>query len=471
MTQSDTVSPGNHCIFCGALATVTGIPRHSPGCVHMIDRHSFTNSERKSAVCAQLWLFKYGFRLRSGRKSKALILGSAWHELMSTWWKLKGKHTLDRWQACRATADILFADLEKDVEVGFDLHNPVKISLEVLSDMRALLGGMLRGYEACFGNDDSLTMVADELVLGHHTISVKGHAGVSMVMGKVDKILVDSYGQHWIGEHKTSSSGLDDWRSKNGYDPQAPTYAWLIKQSMGIDVVGVCYDLAFKGQPPKPEQFKVVAKGARLSKQLPAHCTAHALLTAIRFHGFDVDDVGWYNEKVTELQNRPDKFFRREFVRFQAGAVERVGLELHSEASRLRGYQRRVDNALQDWQDTHRSKDWRPKVAGVLAQVSHHYPRNASACVNQWGRRCSFIDLCRYQSIDSLDGLEQIPTKHRELIDETQCTCAASDTMFLDPTYTVKMIRGEDIVDLCMVCGKDRKPLLQPTTTAGNTTT
>lgn len=418
-------------------------------------RHTFTNSERKAAACAQLWLFKYGLRLRRAGRAKALILGSLWHVLMSVWWKHKAGFTPQaRWSACKIAADDSFSTLEHETD-GFDLDNPSRINTHDLKDMRVLLGGMLHGYELRYGPDDSLTMTADELVLGHPTITASGNHGMSNVMGRVDKILVDSYGQHWIGEHKTSGMRLDDWRIKNGYDPQAPTYAWLLKHNLGIEVVGVCYDLAFKAVAPSPQKFKLAYKDSRLSKQLPANCTANALRNAIRFHKFREEDTDWYQDKIKELEQKPEPFFRREFVRFTPDAVERVGLELHSESTRLRGYQRRVDRAIEDCQDTHYSKDWRTQSIYVLAQVSHHYPRNVGACVNRYGRQCAFMDLCRHQSLESLAGLEQIPDKHRELTD-VMCTCGKKDPKFNEPKFAIEKVSGTVTQIICIVCGKVR---------------
>jgi len=413
----------------------------------------------------------YGLRLRTKRKGNALIFGSAWHILSSVWWKTKteGGNAQARWHACRLAADEIFQDLEQKTE-GFDPHNPVKVNLEDLKAMRSMMAGMLRGYEGRYGLDDTLTMLADELVVGHHTLSVKGNAGASMVMGRIDKLIVDNYGQHWIMEHKTTKSSLADWRFKNGYDPQAATYAWLAKHELGIEVVGVVYDLVLKAVSPEPKRFKVVASGDRLSKTLPAHCTATALRNAIGYHGFREEDQAWYQSRLIELDNKADPFFRREFVRFTAGAVERVGLELHAEAKRLRAYQRMIDKAEMEYNRTHRSTDWRNKVTNILSKVGHEYPRNASACVNQYGRQCSFMDLCRHQSVESMAGLEMLPFKHRELVDDTQCTCAASDTLFRDPKYVSKFNdQHAGIIDLCIVCGLERKPLLQPNTALNHT--
>lgn len=430
-------------------------------------RHTFTNSERKSAGCAHMWLFKYGLRLRKDGRSTALMFGSIWHDVMSAWWKAKanGRNDLARIHACRSEATRQFEKLREDVK-GFDLHDPVKVNTEDLDKILELLAGMVRGYERRYGQDDTLHMIADELVLGHPTISIKGNQGASIVMGRVDKVLVDNYGQHWIGEHKTSGSKLDDWRWTNGYDPQAPTYAWLLKHSHGIDAVGVCYDLAFKANPPKQSKFKLADKNTRLSMKLPANCTARAFLTAIRYHGFRVEDHAWYREKLDAMEGKRDPFFKRVFVRFEPGAVERVGLELHSESTRLRGYDNIVRRANVDWREDHseREWEWQHNVIGILNDVGHRFPRNSNACVNRYGRVCGFKDLCRHQNIDALVGLSQIPHKHRELADDTVCTCGAFDPKFNGERFTCKAKNmnhtGSVFTDVCLVCGLERKPPL-----------
>lgn len=391
----------------------------------MID---ITNSERSTAGCSALWLFRYGLGLDVDRAKTALHLGSIVHQ------------GLDVLTEGGIDAAILamreYADELRPAPGGMiDPSRPVGTTNEDVDAILLDAEDILRRYVSEHGERGGWEVVE----MSEHTLRSPArvpHSGRrsnrTSIAGVVDK-LVRVNGEVWIVDHKTTSIALDRWLSENRYSPQGPTYAWLVREVLGIEVRGIVYDLISTTVPHRELRVTNPTKDhpngriyAYSVDRLPA-TTADRFLAQVVALGQDLDSVDWYREVYQALQDRDRSghWFRREFEPFDRQMVDRAGDELYHEGTRLRRMRERVA----PWRRliVSRSEGYSVRgpgrlapqdVIGALHDIGAEFPRNPAMC-RRYNRLCSFAGLCETWSADALHDIRVKPTLHMELDDTT----------------------------------------------------
>lgn len=392
--------------------------------------HDMTNSERSSwLTCQFLWFLRYGLRIRPEVSSLPLVLGTIWHLAVDAWWVWLYKQRnltegADPFVALLMGNEALsagFHDLNEALVVPVSKGTAPRWTEDVSSYLKTMQG-MLANYHDRYQHQDML-MVSSEEVLRAQAVTHRGRKSVvTGITGKIDKVIVDGFGQHWLIEHKTvGKSGIEQWRNRHDYQPQGATYAWLWWKQTGIMPAGICYDLVLKATAPTSDMFQVLKNESGLMKKFPANTTATALKEAIRYHGFSEND-GWYRETLSRLEMKPDPFLQRSWVRFSPEQMKRASRELYSVATQVRRAHRSLSGAqyrLEHNTDTvgtgyaDDERDVRRQALEEVEAQGHLFPRNPNSCQMYGG--CAMLDLCRHRSWEAMSRMRIADTDHEEL--------------------------------------------------------
>ncbi len=353
-----------------------------------IQQHTTTNSERAVwSECPMKWALQYGLGIRPKKEAEALTFGSLFHDALEAWWDRSSEGGGYRIAAGERAIDEGVDQLVPDAPVGFSTEEPNRgTSASKLEEWRGLLKDMLWGYERRYGaeiDNKELKLILNESAVRCATQTPAGKRSPwSHYQGKLDKVVEDGFGQHWILDHKTSGSALKHWRSRHEYSPQALTYGWLYRESTGITPAGIVYDLCLKAAPAKPSEYPRKKDGF-LSKRIPANAEAESFLKAVLATGKGMAAEPWYAVTLSALKAEREKFFRREWVRWSDTDLDRMGAELHAVSSTIR----RAHNT------TLKIKEAAPAIDEQVMRSAYAFPRN-DACY-KYGRPCSYLGLCR----------------------------------------------------------------------------
>lgn len=373
-----------------------------------------SNSRRNTwARCRTLWAFVYAFRLTVKRQFLRLATGKAWHRAQDSFWAQPTGNATTMQMAVWEW----FAEMRKQAEPEAESFSVSAVlpswSLDDLKDARDTLLTMCNGYAARYAVRE-FELIGTELDLTIKLRSPSGRrSGCLLYNGKIDKLVRDEHGQAWIVEHKTTKTPVDRWREWNEYKPQAPSYAVLCREALGIEPVGVIYDLALLAAPPRPENWPILKNGKALAKKVPANATAETLREALSLNGFTVEGGEWYAEILAGLEKQPDPFFSRVVVRFEPHAIERTAAELYQVARSVRADEKRASVFEPLVRDLEKRKCG-PEALAQLADLPEWFswfPRNPGAC-HMFGRMCEFADACRF--LNSPEALSAFDWKQDE---------------------------------------------------------
>lgn len=235
---------------------------------------------------------------------------------------------------------------------------------------------MLEGYHARWAGV-GLTAVAVEAEFAAPLVdpaSGRRARGVHRA-GKIDAIVRDEDGRHWIMEHKTTSAECgpgSDYVERLAVDSQVSHY-FRGAEALGYPVVGCVYDILRK-PPPRlmatpHDRRRYRADGELYSAQRADDETSDA-----------------YRARVLEaMAADPESYYRRV-------SVVRLDAEL-AEAGR---------------------DDWAQAMAIRAQRKAGYWPRNPDACM-RYGRRCEYWPVCS-GTTDIGDGdLYELRRPHSEL--------------------------------------------------------
>lgn len=360
--------------------------------------HEMTNSERSAVqLCAHKHLLHYGLALtRIGPPRGALLIGHLWHKAMQAVWS--GYDLL--------TSSAFVGQAVDTIKAGpcsrFDLPD--------IMEAQTLVLHMLERYSRNAHQEmrKAWRTVLVENHMESRCITPSGHYSPwARYSGRCDAIAESTQtSQRAIVEHKTSSLPLESWEKDN---PSAQTlgYVWLATEN-GLKPEGVLYNLVSTKMEPRAEDFRVIKDGKRLSRQYPANATAAGLVAAIRMHGFPVHP---YADKLRELEMNPPVFERRLFKRFRLEEMKRAVLEIYHLAT----VARRWKTVTLPWREAAKlaGVDWKSTVVSILKKHGHKWPRSPASCT-RWGRKCSFWDICTYQTEEALEGFRLRKCYHPE---------------------------------------------------------
>lgn len=416
-----------------------------------------TNSERRNAACPQLWLLRYGLGLGSGESSRALRVGNLVHEGLDVLHVEGITGALHRMSAMRDE----MLERNDTAEHVVDVFAPSRVDVDEVHASYAEAAALVERYVERY----SQTCQFDEVVWTERTLRAPARtpsgkrSPVTRIAGKVD-MLARINGRHWIVERKTTALDLGSWYHQHRYDPQASTYAWLVRETMGIEVAGVCYDLILRDVPKpassllrtKPDKSFPCGRLRKPSGGVP-HTTASEWLKAV----FDThgpldpklrllcareqlqavvqstaapDKVEWYVDAFDALIHRQDgHYFRREFEPMTSEQIDRAGAELYHAATNIRRWRNRTAEHRQQILDASAGgfdPDGGGVVAGIVAhqalvELSAEFPRNPAFC-RRYNRLCSYANACETLSLDAVRSLRVRDEVHSELDPETPNT-------------------------------------------------
>lgn len=420
-----------------------------------------TNSERKTAACPQKWLYRYGLGLEAEAPSHAMRVGTLVHaglEVLSDRLhdndpvagandpKRIAAATQRACQAIEREANKVLAEGQQPGSSVIDPSRPT-VDAEAVQEAVQEAKALLKRYILEYGADGGFQTVHTEITLRTNAIvPTSGRKSPrTLHAAKLDRI-VTIHGQHWIAEHKTTKLSLDDWHRMHRYDPQAPTYAWIAKQELGIDVVGVCYDLIHREIPMLAHELPVTKPtkaepNGRLYKpkegSLPRTTAVEFEKAVLALHPEPVwqtdkdgterviaraglEAVEWYRDVHEALIDRDCSgyWFRREFELFAPGAIERVGEELYYAATRIRRWREAVAPLRERIIKEAAHNGGRAGEAAVhaVALLSSQFERNPAMC-RIYNRMCDLADACELGNADAVTRLKVRPRIHSELDD------------------------------------------------------
>jgi hypothetical protein len=189
--------------------------------------------------------------------------------------------------------------------------------LEDYEELRQLGLGMLDHYFLWAPDHDDFTPI---FVEQEFEVPIPGTSAV--YQGRIDMIAEDRYG-YYIVDHKTTATfGSTEWLA---LDDQCSSYAWALRQKLGLEIRGVIYNELRKKLPHRP---KVLRNGSLSTDR--AQETTHAIyLETIIDEGLDIEDYGGF---LAYLSEYPKEFFRRTRVTFTPKMLELVEERIRVEA-------------------------------------------------------------------------------------------------------------------------------------------
>lgn len=318
-----------------------------------------THSRMKAyRACQRLHQISYVLGYRPATVAAALFFGSLFHVALEAWWK--------------ATGDRLAAALDA-------LHAAPGVDGYDLAKARALIAG----YDVRWGAE-VLEVLAVEVEFQTALINpATGAASKTWRLGgKIDAVVRDAAGRELTVEHKTSAAdvapGADYWRQLR-LDPQISIYMDGAK-ALGFAPEGCLYDVIGKpGIKPLKATPAELRKWTKPTKKDP-----EPRLYASQRESDETPDE--YEARVIEdIGAAPGEYFQRaEIVRLDEELAE-CRRDVWQQAQQMR-----------------------------TAEVKAQAPKTPEAC-GQYGRPCSFLDVCCGQASLEDSRFRQVASMHEEL--------------------------------------------------------
>lgn len=253
--------------------------------------------------CHKQYRYKYIDKIMKKVKSKPLVLGTIVHEALEAFL------------------------LGKDIEPVFKAHEKKfnkLFSEEGYEDVIPLSRTMVDMYIHRYKNDKEYNRFKPVHVEAEFSVPLI--EGV-LFEGKIDGIVEDHKGRHWVLEHKTYAKETSEAQRMS--DIQVASYSWAMEQAGMVPPSGVIWDYLRKKAPALPEPLK---KGG-LSKSQGIDTTYDIYLKAIEDNGLDPKD---YEEVLERLKAQKDKFQYRITLPFSQKATDIIVTDLKSTATEIK---------------------------------------------------------------------------------------------------------------------------------------
>lgn len=276
------------------------------------------------------------------RGSKPLEFGTDWHTAMGalydpdTWHLVKNPKT--RGPILESVRQIFTqTQIERKREYADENGG---YSLEVDDDFaeRLILGlGMLNGYFSWHIEVDNFKPVRVEVDFEVPILTDEGeefhcqcHGWPVVYQGRLDGIVQDQFGWYWILEHKTAAQmGPTEHLA---LDEQTGSYAWAVKQMLGLRVQGVIYSEAVKKVAHPPLELLRPREGRNFSINKNQDTTYELALHTLSKAG---EKVELYQDFLEYLKLQGNKFFRRTQVHRNLYELEDQGRRIYYEAREM----------------------------------------------------------------------------------------------------------------------------------------
>lgn len=267
--------------------------------IHVTERAMFKRCRRK-------WKYQNLWELVPKEEVRgALWIGTGIHYGLAEYYR----SAKDPWEACKEWLDLKIPELHLESMWPDDRAQ--------FNETVALMKSILTGYVPfAQQNDDFVVRAVEE------PLSVKIPGTRTRLVGQLD-LLVDRKNLLWVCDHKTAAQYIDVQALE--MDDQMTAYLWLVKKVYGNIPGGALYNQLRKKIPALPTQL---ASGG-LSKKKNVDTTYEIYMQAINELGLDAGD---YEDILEFLRNKPDGFYRREYVARSRYELEHFADNLTQEA-------------------------------------------------------------------------------------------------------------------------------------------
>jgi len=203
-------------------------------------------------------------------------------------------------------------EVESKVKVG-----PIDVELR-FNELRELGLGMLDHYFLWAPSHDDFHPILVEV---EFEVPIPGLSDV-VYQGRIDLVVEDDFG-YWLVDHKTTAQFGDvEWLA---LDDQCSSYAWAIREQLGLEVRGVIYNELRKKAPRTP---RVLTNGT-LSVAKNQDTTFETYLRTLQEGGYN-----WkgYKGILRYLRDNPKEYVRRTKVMYRPETLALVEDRIRKEA-------------------------------------------------------------------------------------------------------------------------------------------
>lgn len=304
---------------------------------------------------------------------------------------------LQSFKDCRRKAKLRYVDglqaleRERPLRIGGVFHRGLELlrehGIEEIIGVSRLLSGpdrilvrvMLESYAQHWADDGLVDVAVERVFDGPITNPRTGAVSRKCVLaGKIDRIVRDRSGRIWLKESKTASTMENGYLEKLWTDSQTLYYVHAARRFLGIEVVGVIYDISLKcGLEQRTEESVEDFEARKLTLKEPKRAKRR---TAETDSAFEARVREWY-------ASRPA--FHREELLISKDRLEDLEHEL-----------------------------WDLHLAYLEALRTGRFYQNTGHCF-LWNRRCSYFPICRSSGNPSViqNFYEHVPP-HEELREE-----------------------------------------------------
>lgn len=127
--------------------------------------------------------------------------------------------------------------------------------------------------------------------------------------GRVDAIVRDRFGDHWVLDWKTTSRMMnEDSDVVLELDDQVTGYVWALRQKLGLAIRGFKYVELRKGFPEPPTKLKVVRLGRSFSVSQNQITDVETFIQTVSREDKGAYEAGLYAEYINWLKTEGTKF-------------------------------------------------------------------------------------------------------------------------------------------------------------------
>lgn len=262
------------------------------------ERMIWTGSAIKAfRACPRLFFWKYATRLAPKVKSAPLVIGTAFHDAIGTWYKFP--RSLMPMIAARVAGEV-----REEFKKSAALYNTE--DAEALQTALTTFQGMLMGYARIYEHDRKVWRFTPEDIERQFTVDM----GDFDFQGSIDLIAREP-GKRVLIENKTASNIDESYVDRLALDTQTRGYLFGATKACGLKIDRVIYNVTRK--------CKLRRRG-----------------------GEKLDD---FNERIAlDYAARPDFYFYRETLPLTPGCIEAFELEIRQTHAAFQAMRDRMTN-------------------------------------------------------------------------------------------------------------------------------
>ena len=237
--------------------------------------------------CKRKWFWKYVARVEPKAKSGYLIIGTAFHEALEEWYRMKrvgmNKIALKHAGAAR-----------NSIQQNGEFYNDSQ--LDKFMHQAQILQGMLMGYGEMYREDRKNWDINRKAIEVPFEVDYGDYAFVGKIDLHVHRLLSEKRKRPFVVEHKTAAK----------------------------------IDAGYIDRLPVDTQIRGYALGATKGLQLPTTSILYDVVAKTKIRRKSGESVQEYNDRISlEYQSKPGKYFYREPLKFKKSHVEALEWKIY----------------------------------------------------------------------------------------------------------------------------------------------